>query len=141
MRKIALLLIVHAMIFQSCKSIKEDSKKAYQEGKIVFGSVEIIYTDGKTKRKGYMYMPTYRVSKYNSFPRAHLVKCSVIRGFMDRGTLDAYYEFSNNRTNDIIDRDTNKEYPDKILNICSKCKKKLNNGIENTEDFYETLDN
>ncbi len=122
------------------KIIKEDFTKAYQDGKIKFTDDGIYYDDEKIERKGYMYMPTYRVKKYDSFSRIHLVKCSVIQDFMDNGMFGAYYVFSNNKTNDITDRDTKEEYPYQVLNVCSKCKKELNNGVETSKDFFGTLD-
>jgi hypothetical protein len=121
------------------KSIRIDFRKAYNEGKIEFRSDGIYLIHEGREWKGYMYMPTYRVSYYKDFPRIHLTRCETIDDFISKGMFNTYYIWSNNERNDITDRDTKEIYYDKVLKVCNRCKKIIF-GIEDTVDFFQTLD-
>lgn len=123
------------------QTIRTDFKEAYQAGKIEFRDDGIYLIHEGNEWKGYMYMPTYRVNKYNSFSRFHLTRCSVIDDFITGGMFNTYYQWSNHQTNDIEDRDTGKNYPNQILRLCSRCVQQLiDTDIQDTEDFFNTLD-
>ncbi|GHT22106.1 hypothetical protein AGMMS4957_11890 [Bacteroidia bacterium] len=120
--------------------IRVPFKKAYLDGKIKFKSDGIYLTDALGKeRKGYLYMPTYRVSHYDTFPRFHLVKCSTIDAFINSGLLKGYYEWSNKEYNDINDRDTGQLYKDKVLKLCSYCADMIFDKVDDSQEFYQTL--
>ena len=121
------------------QSIRVDFKKAYDEGKIEFREDGIYLIHEDREWKGYMHMPTYKVSVYNDFSRFHLARCQVIDNFISKGMFNTYYIWSNNRLNDIKDRNTGKIYSDQKLKLCNNCKKIIT-GIDDTEDFFETLD-
>ena len=114
----------------------ETFKKAVSEGKVRF-SEDGIYLEHEGKEwKGYMYMPTYRIQQYNnSMPRFHLTRCNTIEKLFSSGL----YKWSNNKLNDITDRDTNKIHKDQKLQLCSNCQESII-GIIDTEDFFKTLD-
>jgi len=116
----------------------EKFKKAVREGEIRFGSDGIYLTYEGREWKGYMYMPTYRVSKYGSMPRFHLTSCEKLEELFSSG-YGFYYKWSNNKLNDITDRDTREIYEDQKLQLCSHCRRAII-GINNTEDFFATLD-
>ena len=123
------------------QTIRVDFKEAYNSGKIQFKDDGIYLAHGDKSWRGYMYMPTYRVSKYNSFSRFHLTKCSVIEKFINGGMFNFYYKWSNHDLNDITDRDTGHIYKDKKLNLCSRCVEELMDGeILDTEDFFNSLE-
>ena len=121
------------------QSIRVDFKKAYNEGKIEFREDGIYLIHEGKEWKGYMYMPTYRVAHYGDVSRFHLTKCKVIDDFISKGMFNTYYIWSNNERNDITDRDTTKIHKDQTLKLCSNCKK-IVLDINDTEDFFETLD-
>lgn len=120
--------------------VREDFRKAWEDNKIVFEGDGIYYLDGDHKRKGYMYMDTYKVEELHTFPKFHLVECQVIRNFINGGLLNTYYRFSNAVSNDIIERTNDKiVYPDKVLQLCSFCQKMITDDIDTTENFFDTL--
>jgi hypothetical protein len=121
------------------QSIRVDFTKAYKAGKIEFREDGIYLIHEGKEWKGYMYMPTYRVAHYGDVSRFHLTRCKVIADFISKGMFNTYYIWSNNKTNDIEDRDTGEIHKDQTLQLCSNCKKAIL-GIDNTEDFFETLD-
>lgn len=116
----------------------ETFKKAVREGKIRFSEDGIYLTHEGKEWKGYMYMPTYRIKQYNSMPRFHLTRCEKIQELFTIG-YGFYYKWSNNKLNDITDRDTHQIYENQKLQLCSHCQSSIN-GIRNTEDFFETLE-
>ena len=121
------------------QSIRVDFKKAYNEGKIEFREDGIYLIHEDREWKGYMYMPTYRVAHYGDVSRFHLTRCETIDSFISKGMFNTYYIWSNNKFNDIEDRDTGQVYKEQKLRLCSKCKE-LITGINDTEDFFETLE-
>lgn len=123
------------------QTIRTDFKEAYEAGKIEFRDDGICLIHEGQEWKGYMYMPTYRVSRYNSFSRFHLTRCSVIDDFIRGGMFNTYYKWSNHQVNDIEDRDTGQNYPEKTLQLCSRCVSQLiETDITDTEDFFNSLD-
>lgn len=122
------------------KILRTSFNEAYKEGKIEFREDGVYLTHEDKEWRGYMFMPTYRIEKYDSFPRIHLMRCTVIDKFLSRGIFNQYYTWSNSDTNDVSDRDTYQEYPDKNLNVCSRCKEMMFDDIEDSEDFFESLD-
>lgn len=117
----------------------ETFKSAVREGKIRFSDDGIYLTHEGKEWKGYMYMPTYRVKHYkNSIPKFHLTRCSKIEELFTSG-YGFYYKWSNNKLNDITDRDTHQVYENQKLHLCSHCQESII-GIINTEDFFKTLE-
>jgi hypothetical protein len=116
----------------------ETFKKAVRDGKIKFSEDGIYLTYEGKEWKGYMYMPTYRIAKYNSMPRFHLTRCEKIEDLFSSG-YGSLYKWSNNKFNDITDRDTYKVYKDEKLQLCHHCQEAIY-GIIDTEDFFETLE-
>ena len=114
--------------------IRTDFKQAHEAGKTEFRH-DGVYLLG---RKGYIYMPKYRVSFYNDFPRFHLTRCSVIDDYIKYGI----YEWSNDKTNDITDRDTTDLHKNQNLSLCNKCREKLtqNDIKKDTEEFFKSSD-
>ena len=113
-------------------------QQAVREGKIRFGEDGIYLTYEGREWKGYMYMPTYLVSKYKSMPRFHLTKCEKIQELFSGGH-GHLYKWSNNKLNDIKDRETLEVYKNQKLQLCSHCRATIV-GIMNTEDFFDTLE-
>ncbi|MAO07485.1 MAG: hypothetical protein CL596_02100, partial [Alteromonas sp.] len=122
------------------KAIRTDFNKAYKDGKIVFKEDGIYLVHEGNEYRGYMYMPTYRVSEYNSYSRFHLTRCSTIDNFISRGMFNTFYKWSNHKTNDIEDRDTKETHEEITLKLCSNCQSEIFDGINDTEDFFETLE-
>lgn len=116
----------------------ETFKKAVREGKIRFSDDGIYLTYEGKEWKGYMYMPTYYVKRYGSFPRFHLTRCDTIENLFSGG-FGSLYKWSNNKLNDIIDRENNQLHKDQKLQLCNHCQEKINDIID-TEDFFETLE-
>jgi len=119
--------------------IRVDFKKAYNKGKIEFREDGIYLIHEGREWKGYMYMPTYRVTHYKDVSRFHLTRCSTIDNFITKGMFDVYYIWSNHKCNDITDRDTGEIHKDQTLQLCSNCREKIIE-ITDTENFFETLD-
>lgn len=116
----------------------ETFKRAVREGKARFGRDGIYLTNEGKEWKGYMYMPTYHVKKYGSLPRFHLTRCITIERLFSEG-FGSLYKWSNNRLNDITDRDNNRVHRDQKLQLCSYCQQKID-GVEDTDDFFKTLE-
>jgi hypothetical protein len=113
-------------------------KKAVNEGKIKFSEDGIYLTYEGKEWKGYMYMPKYHIQRYNSMPRFHLTRCNIIEKLFSSG-FGSLYKWSNNKLNDITDRDTNRIYKDEKLQLCIHCQEVIN-GIIDTDDFFKTLE-
>ena len=111
------------------KAIRTDFNKAYKDGKIVFKEDGIYLVHEGNEYRGYMYMPTYRVSEYNSYSRFHLTRCSTIDNFISRGMFNTFYKWSNHKTNDIEDRDTKETHEEITLKLCSNCQSEIFDGI------------
>ena len=122
------------------RSIRTDFKQAFDAGKIEFRDDGIYLLHDGQEWKGYMYMPTYRVQWYSQVSRFHLKRCSVIDDFISGGMFRTYYQWSNNKTNDIEDRDTNETHSEQTLQLCSRCREEIFDNIEDTEDFFDTLE-
>lgn len=112
-------------------------KKAVKEGIITFREDGIFLTHGGKEWKGYMYMPKYHVKKYADFPRFHLTRCETIETLFTEG-FGSLYKWSNNKLNDIVDKDDLTVYENQKLQLCKNCKKKIKNILD-TEIFFETL--
>ena len=119
--------------------IKTDFEKEYKAGNIRFGDDGIYLTINGEEHKGYMYMPTYRIEHYGSVSRFHLVRCDVIDKFITANRFKTFYRWSNDKNNDITDRDTNIVHKSEVLHLCSKCKSLIMDSIDDTEDFFSTL--
>jgi hypothetical protein len=113
-------------------------QQAIKDGKIRFSDDGIYLTYEGREWKSYMYMPTYRVSKFKSMPRFHLTNCEKIQELF-QGGHGHYYKWSNNKLNDITDRETQEVHKDQKLQLCAHCRNIIA-GITDTEDFFETLD-
>ena len=113
-------------------------KKAVSEGTIQFRIDGIYLIHNGKEWKGYMYMPKYKVKTYNSMPRFHLTRCEKIEELFTGGH-GHLFKWSNNKLNDIEDRDTSEFHPDEKLQLCKFCSS-LISTIKNTEDFFDTLD-
>jgi len=116
----------------------QNFQKAVREGTIQFRADGIYLIHEGREWKGYMYMPTYRVKRYNSMPRFHLTRCEKIQELFSGGH-GHYYKWSNNKLNDITERDTREVYENQKLQLCSHCRASII-GIKDTEDFFETLE-
>jgi len=112
-------------------------QKAVREGKIQFRADGIYLIHEGREWKGYMYMPTYRVSQYG-LPKFHLTRCERIQELFSSG-YGQLYKWSNNKLNDITERGTSKVYKDQKLSLCAYCRSSIV-GVTNTEDFFETLE-
>jgi hypothetical protein len=116
----------------------ETFKKAVSEGVIRFSKDGIYLTHEGREWKGYMYMPTYRISQYKSMPRFHITRCPKIEELFTSG-YGFYYKWSNNKLNDITDRDTQDNYENQKLQLCLHCQNSIT-GVADTEDFFNTLE-
>jgi 5-methylcytosine-specific restriction endonuclease McrA len=112
-------------------------QRAVEERKIEFRNDGIYLIHEGREWKGYMYMPTYNVSKFG-LPKFHLIRCETIQKLFSGG-YGQLYKWSNNKLNDIKQRGTNEIYEYQKLQLCTFCKKAIFD-IDDTEDFFETLD-
>lgn len=126
------------------KIIRTDFEKAFKKGKIDFDGDFIGYTDDEDVRhQGYMFIREYHIN-YNPdnphFPTAHIKKCRTISEFLNNGKFEKRYDWSNHRTNDLIDISSKnrKKYKNVKLKFCKNCIKKRDD-LNNTEDFYNKL--
>jgi len=124
--------------FQIIKGI--DFEKAYKAGSISFEDDGIYLEYEGKKYRGYMFIKEPWIDRYGSYPKFHLTKCKVIQEFISAGKFKIRYEWSNSNVNDLIDKTTRKIYKNEVLEYCNYCKKELFDGIENTEDFFNSLD-
>lgn len=124
--------------FQIIKGI--DFEEAYKSGSISFEDDGIYLEYEGKKYRGYMFIKEPYISQYGSYPKFHLTRCHTIRQFIEEGRFKIRYEWSNSNINDLIDKTTRQVYKDEVLDYCGYCKRELFEEIENTEDFFETLD-
>ena len=122
------------------KIIRTDFEEAYKAGNIRFGD-DGIYLEYEGKEyRGYMFIKEPWITEYNSYPKFHLTRCKTIDEFIRNGKFNIRYEWSNSNVNDLIDKTTRQVYKNVVLGYCNNCKKVLFDEIEDTEDFYATLD-
>jgi len=98
-------------------------------------------------QRGFMYIKRPYLTRYekdveniNDRPRFHLVNCSTIEQQRNDGRFVNRYFWSNSPLISLFDYDTQEEYPNKKLNLCSNCQELITDDISNTEDFHELLD-
>lgn len=124
--------------FQIIKGI--DFKKAMQAGKIDF-TEDGIYLNYRDKSyRGYMFIKNYYIKRYGTFPKFHILRCNVIDNFIQNGQFKQRYEWSNSKTNDIIDAETSEVYANVTLELCRYCANLVQNEFATTSDFFEKLD-
>lgn len=122
------------------KVIRTDFEEAYKAGNIRFGD-DGIYLEYKGKEyRGYMFIKEPWITEYNSYPKFHLTRCETIDEFIRNGRFKIRYEWSNSNVNDLIDKTTRQVFKNVVLSYCYNCKKVLFDKIEDTEDFFSTLD-
>lgn len=122
------------------KIIRTDFEEAYLAGSIRFGEDGIYLEHEGNEYRGYMFIKEPWISEYNSYPKFHLTRCKTIDEFIRSGRFKIRYEWSNSNVNDLIDKTTRKIYKDEVLDYCYNCKQKIFDDIEDTEDFFTTLD-
>lgn len=128
-------------VFIGTKDLTEEEKKKNIEWRIdgVYLNVNGIW------QKGYFINKDYKVSE-NGLPKYHLVECSTIQSFKEKGWFNKYYNWSNTKRVTISERFSKPQvlYEDEVLSLCGNCKTKLlENGqkiFKNTEDFYNSLE-
>lgn len=122
------------------KIIRTDFEKAFKAGNIRFGD-DGIYLEYEGKEyRGYMFIKEPWITEYNSYPKFHLTRCKTIDEFIRNGRFNIRYEWSNSNVNDLIDKTTRQVFKNVVLDYCHNCKEVLFNEIEDTEDFFNTLD-
>ncbi|MGQ9799739.1 MAG: HNH endonuclease [Ignavibacterium sp.] len=122
------------------KIIRIDFEKAFKAGNIRFGD-DGIYLEYEGKEyRGYMFIKEPYITKYNYYPKFHLTRCETIDEFIRNGRFNIRYEWSNSNVVDLIDKTTRQIYKNVVLDYCHNCKKILFDEIEDTEDFFATLD-
>jgi predicted HNH restriction endonuclease len=127
--------------FQSgFKLIRTDFEKEYKAGNIRFGDDGVYLEREGNEYRGYMFIKEPYIERYNSYPKFHLTRCQTIDEFIRKGKFKIRYEWSNSNINDLIDKTSRKIYKDEILQYCWFCKQQIFADIEDTEDFYSTLD-
>ncbi|MDD3773602.1 MAG: hypothetical protein PHC38_13240 [Weeksellaceae bacterium] len=122
------------------KIIRTDFEEAYKAGNIRFGDDGIYLEHEGKEYRGYMFIKEPWITQYNSYPKFHLTRCKTIDEFIRSGRFKIRYEWSNSNVNDLIDKTTRQIYKDEVLGYCYNCKQKIFDEIEDTEDFFETLD-
>jgi hypothetical protein len=127
--------------FQIIKGI--DFEEAYKSGSISFEDDGIYLEYEGKKYRGYMFIQEAYIT-YNGgpakFPKFHLLKCRIIQEFIDSGRFKQRYEWSNSDVNNLIDKQTRIKYNDKKLELCSYCQSDYFEEIEDTQDFFDSLD-
>jgi hypothetical protein len=127
--------------FQIIRGI--DFEVAYKSGSISFEDDGIYLEYEGKKYRGYMFIQEAYIT-YNGgpikFPKFHLLKCRVIQEFISSGKFKLRYEWSNSDVNNLIDKQTRTKYNDRKLQACTYCKSDYIEAIEDTEDFFDSLD-
>ena len=120
-----------------------DFEEAYKSGSIEFEDDGIYLEYQGKKYRGYMFIQeayiTYNGAREN-FPKFHLLKCQKIQEFIEAGMFRQRYEWSNSDVNDLIDVQTQIEYKDIKLNVCSFCRSNYLGQVADTKDFFDSLD-
>lgn len=119
--------------------IRQDFALAFQRGQISFESEGIFLEYEGKKHRGYMYLKDYQIDRYGTRPKFHTHKCEKIQEFIEAGTFRQRYEWSNSKTNTIIDTTSRREYPNEVLSVCSFCKNLILREIGTTAEFAEIL--
>lgn len=122
------------------KVIRTDFVRALQGDKITFGPDGIYLEHEGISYRGYAFIKEPYISDYNSYPKFHLTRCITLDQFIAEGNFRKRYEWSNNRTNDLIDFNTRVIYQDVVLDYCQNCRRLLLRSISDTEDFYNSLE-
>ncbi|PCJ67364.1 MAG: hypothetical protein COA58_03320 [Bacteroidetes bacterium] len=113
---------------------------AFNEGNISFRRDGIyLEYNGKTY-KGFVHLKKAWISRYNSFPSAHLVECEKIDEFKAARTFENRYEFANSSLVNVKDMSTPEVYNDLNLVCCSYCTNILRQEIQDTTTFHDLLD-
>lgn len=117
-----------------------DFEEAFRAGSISFEDDGIYLEYEGKKYRGYMFIKEPWIDRYGTYPKFHLTKCQTIQEFISKGKFKIRYDWSNSNVNDLIDKTTRKEYKNEVLDYCGYCKKELFEGIEDTADFFDSLD-
>lgn len=100
----------------------------------------IFYTDGIKTYKGFLYIPIYnqRAAQrkgWNTMPKFHITKCSIIENQMNRSNFNGHYVFANTPVTNMTDVDGT----EKDLKICGYCVGEVS-GVHRdmtTTEYYE----
>lgn len=120
-----------------------DFEEAYKSGSITFEDDGVYLEYEGKKYRGYMFIQEAYIT-YNGgpvkFPKFHLLKCKKIQEFISSGRFKQRYEWSNSDVNNLVDKQTRTKYNDVKLDVCSYCKSDYFDDIEDTQDFFDSLD-
>jgi hypothetical protein len=120
---------------------KTDFRGALKNKNIRFDTNGIYLKRNGIERPGYIYIKNYDITYDGStkFPTFHLTKCEVIEEFILCGMLNDRYEWSNDKTVNLIDRRTKKKHNGIRLALCKRCSKIIKSRIDDTEMFFSEV--
>ena len=123
--------------FEIIKDI--DFKNAYQSGDINLSEKDGIYYKNQ---RGYTFIKEAWITRYDRYPKFHLIKCEKIQEFISDRKYEQRYVWSNSNVNDLIDITTGNRYKNQNLSLCGFCRKELTQSDikEDTEEFFKSLD-
>ena len=125
--------------------IRTDFEDAYNAGKISFDEDGIYFDLGGERLKGYVFIREYQISykgpEQLQLPKFHLIKC-ITDDFISQGDVRHRYDWSNKRTNDLVDiaSGENREYLDVELESCENFARQIEYEGFTTIDFFDMLE-
>ena len=89
--------------------------------------------------QGGVYNKHYEIDKYGQ-PRFHIFECETITKFKQRGQFGKFYYWSASAVNTTVQRDSNIQFPDQHLQLCSQCQSAINaSDLVDRSDFENIL--
>ena len=89
--------------------------------------------------QGGVYNKHYKIDKFGQ-PKFHVFECETVADFKRRGKFGEYYYWSASAVNTTVQRDTNIQYPNQHLRLCSKCQVAINaSDLVDRSDFEDIL--
>jgi hypothetical protein len=122
--------------------IRRDLSLEEQAGNIEFNEDGIYLTINGQEYKGYMYIKNpFIVNFGNKFPKFHITNCEIIEEQKAKGKFENRYYWHNSNLVDLTDTQTGEEFNQVSLELCSRCKAKINFvEYSDTEGFFSMLD-
>ena len=115
--------------------IRVDLHSEEKANNIIFRKDGVYLMRDGIEYRGYMYLKRYWIERFDKFPKFHITKCTTVLEIDKR--IDFVWHNSNEA--EIQDRSSGKLYK-KNLDLCGNCKSETLTKIDNTQDFFDSLD-
>jgi hypothetical protein len=115
--------------------IRVDLNTEEKANNIIFRKDGVYLIRDGVEYRGYMYLRRYWIERFDNFPTFHITRCSTVSEIEKRQD----FVWHNSNKAEISDRSSGTIYK-KELELCYNCKRETMSKIDNTQEFFDSLD-